>query len=86
MTDPSPNESSGLTVYECEVHGVRQVLRYEPPCDICGRVLKPVRVFREEDVKPLWEAVAFGADLTGDEPFPAAIDAARMFPAPAEWK
>ena len=37
-----------MTAYECEKHGVRELRRSSPPCDICGRVLKPIRLYRED--------------------------------------
>lgn len=77
-----------LTIYECPLCGRRELDRIYvghgsakdgEPCPIEPR---PVRVFREENVRPLWEAVM-------DRPktsVPFAIrSAGEAFPAPPDW-
>lgn len=70
---------SALTIYECPAHGPQGLPPYDYPCAVCGAAVREVRVFREEDVRPLWQA-ANGRYVR--ELIEEAVDA---FPAPADW-
>lgn len=85
MTEP-------LTIYECSGPLAHRSSVRRPGggikadrCFFCPEVVQEVRVFREEDVRPLWEVLAFGAGLRGDDPPADAVEAMRAFPAPEEW-
>lgn len=81
-----------LTMYRCPVCGTwDQDEHYTgghdfdrfPDCHKNQRV--PVRVFREEDVRPLWEA-ADDSFVGGDGERQALAVAVHDFPAPEEWR
>lgn len=86
-----------LTIYECTCGHVEDQPRYPHvsphSTNLCHEQMLPVRVFREEDVRPLWEAAvtaeqeAILAREAGEpSPTPSATDVAwRAFPAPPEW-
>lgn len=85
-----------LTIYECPDCGngpettplipgvsLRGDNRRRCPCGYIGEFV-PVRLFREEDVRPLYEAAASRGGLFGGDD--ALARALRRFPAPEEWK
>jgi hypothetical protein len=43
------------------------------------------RRFSEDEVRPLWEAAAAGADLVGNDPPAYLVEAVHAFPAPDSW-
>lgn len=60
-----------------------------PKCYACLKVVTSVRVFREEDVRPLWEAARMLDRerqylLDSDTPY-AEYAKLAAFPAPEEW-
>lgn len=84
-----------LTIYECPEHGVMRTCVTPfpdalpaPACRVfgCQQPTSPVRVFREEDVRPLWEAVNRRRRFGDDTCEPHEDDAFDAFPAPEEWK
>lgn len=81
--------SEPLTIYVCDEGHVGGSLAANG-CEECYGGTKPVRVFREEDVGPLWDAACEVTDvLYPAEEYGAARplhDALEAFPAPEEWK
>lgn len=72
-----------ITIYECRNCGL---WRHVPSLCLCDERPKkrvPVRLFREEDVRPLWEAAKQESSPARSASFVGAVDA---FPAPEEWK
>lgn len=94
MTSSNAGRGTGdpLTIYECSVCEARSFeITKVPHTAEHSRTGEPfdvreTRMFREEDVRPLYEAAAFGPDLAGDDPPPHLVDAAKAFPAPEEWR
>jgi hypothetical protein len=80
--------SEPLTIYECPKCGAQHLDRYwgrTPNCPHRGDEFREVRVFREEDVRPLWEAAQDAKDMLA-MPAPKYETAVDAFPAPEEWK
>ena len=84
--------STPLTIYACTVPGCdywRSEYSTGGHMADVGRgplqrhVLKPVTVFREEDVRPLWEAARGHVDHGASLPV---LNAFKAFPAPEEWR
>jgi hypothetical protein len=75
MTEP-------LTIYECPEPGhgtrLRPWMAGGEPCPRCV----PVRVFREEDVRPLWDALNAVRMADDHRNVGCALNA---FPAPEAW-
>lgn len=79
--------AGALTIVVCPEHGPRAFDEsyVGRPCShltsghVCGRYMDRVRVFREEDVRPLYDTV----DTFGVAEERVVLD---RFPAPEEWK
>jgi hypothetical protein len=69
--------SAPMTIYVCPNGHAKSTHFGDAGCYVCGEAVAPVSVFREEDVRPLFDAAQAGVID------PAAIAA---FPAPEEWK
>lgn len=81
-----------LTIYECPVPGCNgaaskpEAIPHSHGAHIeanAGPEAREVHVFREEDVRPLWEALHHAAWIIGRRWMRCALDA---FPAPEEWR
>lgn len=72
-------DGDALTIYRCPECGKQ---RHGYPCLHCGSGLsgEEVRVFTEEDVRPLWEAL----DAMTWEPL--AHRPLAAFPTPKDWR
>lgn len=84
--------SEAIVVYECPECGL---VTDQPGNGRCGvvalhsdadsvRLHGPIQVFRDEDVRPLWEALRLLASPFSDRI--TAVQALDAFPAPEEWK
>jgi hypothetical protein len=83
--------SGPLTIYECpkcdwwfgddDERGEQPITCADGHDEVA---LREVRVFREEDVRPLWEIAVAG--IAQFDPGRSGRNAVRNFPAPEEWK